>query len=56
MFLILCALVVIVLYKQIWVAFLANPGLNALIIGVLIIGILLAFRQVIRLFPEVELG
>jgi len=53
-FLILCGLVVIVLYKQIWVAFLANPGLNALIIGVLIIGILLAFRQVLRLFPEVE--
>ncbi len=53
-FLILCALVMIVLYKQIWTAFLANPGLNALIIGVLIIGVLLAFRQVIRLFPEVD--
>jgi hypothetical protein len=53
-FLILCALVIIVLYKQIWTAFLANPGLNALIIGVLIVGILLAFRQVIRLFPEVD--
>ncbi len=52
-FLILCGLVVVVLYKQIWVAFLANPGLNALIAGVLLIGILLAFRQVIRLFPEV---
>jgi len=25
-FLILCALVVVVLYKQIWTAFLANPG------------------------------
>jgi hypothetical protein len=53
-FLILCALVEVVLYKQIWTAFLANPGLNALIIGVLIIGIALAFRQVIRLFPEIE--
>src|SRR5438445_8804401 len=53
-FLILCALVVIVLYKQIWTAFLANPGLNALIIGVLVIGIALAFRQVIRLFPEID--
>jgi hypothetical protein len=53
-FLILCALVAMVLYKQIWTAFLANPGLNALIIGVLIIGIALAFRQVIRLFPEIE--
>src|SRR5437764_383383 len=53
-FLILCALVVVVLYRQIWTAFLANPGLNALIIGVLGIGIALAFRQVIRLFPEVN--
>jgi hypothetical protein len=52
-FLILCALVVVVLYQQIVVAFMANPGLNALIIGVLLIGILLALRQVIRLFPEV---
>ncbi|MFL5043919.1 MAG: flagellar motor protein MotA, partial [Xanthobacteraceae bacterium] len=53
-FLILCALLVIVLYKQIWAAFLANPGLNALIIGVLLIGIALSFRQVIRLYPEVN--
>ena len=53
-FLILCSLVVVVLYRQIWTAFLANPGLNGLIIGVLVIGILLAFRQVIRLFPEVN--
>jgi hypothetical protein len=52
-FLILCGLVLIVLYKQIWAAFLANPGLNALIILVLLIGIALSFRQVIRLFPEV---
>src|SRR5205807_5366508 len=53
-FLILCALIGVVLYRQIWGAFLANPGLNALIIGVLVIGIALAFRQVIRLFPEVS--
>jgi hypothetical protein len=53
-FLILCALVVVVLNRQIWSAFLANPGLNALIIGVLLIGIALAFRQVVRLFPEVN--
>ena len=52
-FLILCGLVLVVLYKQIREAFMANPGLNALIIAVLVIGILLAFRQVIRLFPEV---
>src|SRR5690348_2110200 len=53
LFLILCSLVIVVLYRQIQVAFMANPGLNALIIFVLSMGILLAFRQVIRLFPEV---
>jgi hypothetical protein len=52
-FIVLCALVVVVLYRQIVTAFFANPGLNALIIGVLTIGVVLAFRQVIRLFPEV---
>lgn len=52
-FLVLGALLAIILHRQIWVAFLANPGLNGLIIGVLLIGILLSFRQVVRLFPEV---
>ena len=52
-FLILCALIVVVIHQQIWVAFRANPPLNALIVAVMFIGILLAFRQVIRLFPEV---
>ncbi|MGB9114631.1 flagellar motor protein MotA [Bradyrhizobium sp.] len=52
-FLVLCALVMIVLYKQIITAFFANPGLNALIGTVLLIGIILSFRQVIRLYPEV---
>jgi len=53
-FLILCTLIVVVLYRQIWAAFLANPGLNALIVGVLLIGIAMSFRQVIRLYPEVN--
>jgi protein-S-isoprenylcysteine O-methyltransferase Ste14 len=52
-FLVLCALVMVVLYKQIILAFFANPGLNALIGVVLLVGIILAFRQVIRLYPEV---
>jgi hypothetical protein len=52
-FLVLCALVMVVLYKQIVVAFFANPGLNALIGAVLLIGTILSFRQVIRLYPEV---
>src|SRR5579859_540307 len=52
-FLTLCSLLVVVLYKQIWLAFLANPGLNALIVLVLLIGIIFAFQQVIRLYPEI---
>ncbi len=53
-FLVLCALLLVVLYKQIIVAFFANPGLNALIGAVLFIGVILSFRQVIRLYPEVS--
>ena len=52
-FLVLCALIAVVLYRQIFTAFLANPGLNALIGLVLLVGIILSFRQVIRLYPEV---
>ena len=53
-FLILVALIVFVIKAQVWVAFKANPPLNALIIGVFVVGIILAFRQVLRLFPEVR--
>ncbi|MGE3150462.1 MAG: MotA/TolQ/ExbB proton channel family protein [Pseudorhodoplanes sp.] len=53
-FVILCALLAFILYRQILVAFMANPGLNGIIIAVLVIGVLFAFRQVIRLFPEVN--
>jgi len=53
-FLTLCSLVLVVIYKQIWLAFLANPALNGVIIAVLAIGIILAFRQVIRLYPEIR--
>src|SRR5258707_512977 len=53
-FLVLCSLILFVLYKQIITAFFANPGLNALIGAVLLIGIILSFRQVIRLYPEVS--
>ena len=52
-FLVLCALLMVVLYKQIILAFFANPGLNALIGLVLLVGTILSFRQVIRLYPEV---
>lgn len=52
-FLVLCGLIGFVLYKQIVTAFFANPGLNGLIGLVMLVGIILAFRQVIRLYPEV---
>jgi hypothetical protein len=53
-FLILVAFLVAILYAQILSAFMANPGLNGLIVGVLFIGIAYAFRQIVRLFPEVR--
>jgi len=52
-FVVLGGLVAFLLHKQIEVAFMANPGLNSVIIFVLIIGIALCLRQVIRLYPEI---
>ncbi len=53
-FVVLGGLVAFVLYKQIEVAFMSNPGLNSLIIAVLVTGIVLAMRQVLRLYPEIH--
>jgi hypothetical protein len=53
-FLVLVGFVALILYKQIAIAFNANPGLNGLIILVLIIGAVFAFRQIIRLFREIR--
>lgn len=52
-FLAIAGFMAAILFPQIRTAFMANPGLNGLIIGVLVIGIVLAIRQVVRLFPEV---
>ena len=52
-FVVLGGLVAFLLYKQIQVAFMANPGLNAVIVGVLLLGIILSVRQVARLYPEI---
>ena len=51
-FLVLVGFVALILYRQIVVAFNANPGLNAVIIGVMLIGVVLTLRQVWRLFSE----
>lgn len=53
-FLAIAGFVAAILYRQISSAFATNPGLNGLIVGVLAVGILLAFLQVIRLFREVR--
>jgi hypothetical protein len=53
-FLIIVALVAAILTNQIILFFWANPFLNSLIILTAFTGILLSFRQVIRLFPEIN--
>ena len=57
LFVILAILLAIILdgqTQQLRTSFLANPGLNGLILGVLFIGIVYAFRQVLRLYPEIR--
>ena len=53
-FLVLVALVAAILYTQLLVFFWANPFINSLILLTLAIGIILSFRQVMRLEPEIK--
>jgi hypothetical protein len=53
-FLAIVAFIAAILARQISSAFTTNPGLNGLILGVLAVGILLAFVQVVRLFREIR--
>ena len=53
-FLALAAGVAVLLSGPLLEAFRANPPLNGLILGVLLIGIIYCFRQVIQLAPEVR--
>jgi hypothetical protein len=53
-FLVLVAMVAIILLPQLLDAFWSNPFINGMILFVLLVGIILSFRQVIRLFPEVN--
>ncbi len=57
LFLVLAVLLAIILdgqTEQLRRSFMANPGLNGLIIAVLVVGIVYAFRQVLRLYPEIN--
>jgi hypothetical protein len=53
-FLVLAGFVAAVLYQRLVQAFMANPGLNGLILFALLLGVAFAFRQVLRLMPEVR--
>lgn len=53
-FLTLVAFLAAILHERIVESLKTNPGLNGLIIGVMFLGIIYAFRQVIRLYPEIR--
>ncbi len=53
-FLIIAGFVPLVLYREVANAFMHNPGLNGLIVGVLVVGIALAMRNVVGLIPEIR--
>jgi hypothetical protein len=53
-FLILVAFIGAILFEQLKSSLLTNPALNGLILGVLLLGIIYSFRQVLRLYPEIN--
>ncbi|MCB1512133.1 MAG: flagellar motor protein MotA, partial [Hyphomicrobiaceae bacterium] len=53
-FLALVGFIAAILAGQFINAFQSNPGLNGLIIFVLLVGIVFAFWQVFRLYPEIR--
>ena len=53
-FLTIVVAVVALLFEIIERAFMSNPALNSLIIGVMLLGIAYSFRQVLRLGPELR--
>ena len=53
-FIVIVAIVIGALFEPVVRAFMANPALNGLIVGVLILGIVYVFRHVVILYPEVS--
>jgi hypothetical protein len=53
-FLAIVSFIAAILARQISTAFASNPGLNGLIVGILVVGIILTFLQTLRLFREVR--
>ncbi len=54
LFLVIVGFIASILFRQAQTAFMHNPGLNGLILGVLGIGIILVFSHVLSLRPEVR--
>ncbi len=54
LFLIIVGFIAAILFRQTQTAFMHNPGLNGLILGVLAVGIILVFSHVLSLRPEVR--
>jgi hypothetical protein len=54
LFLMVVGMIVAVLHNQLWTAMLNNLALNSLICLVLFAGIVYAFQQVLRLYPEIR--
>jgi len=53
-FLLVVVMVAAILWQELVRFYLANPFINSLIIVVAVTGIVLSFRQVMRLFPEIK--
>jgi hypothetical protein len=51
-FLLIVVAIAALLHAPLWRAFMGNPALNGVIVGALGLGILYAFRQILRLVPE----
>ena len=54
LFLVLVAALAAALGKSLTVAFMGNPGVNGVILGILVAGIAYIFRQVLLLAPEID--
>jgi hypothetical protein len=53
-FMLVVTILAVVLFPHMKRAFMANPGLNGVIIGALLLGVIYAFRMVWRLWPEIN--
>ncbi|MGE0237935.1 MAG: flagellar motor protein MotA [Parvibaculaceae bacterium] len=53
-FMLVVTILAVVLFPHMQRAFMANPGLNAVIVGALLLGVIYSFRMVWRLWPEIN--